>query len=139
MFYTIHLTILNLIIFCKISLQWTCLPAFSYPTLQFQLERPSTDNLKLKHLNDKRIRYEQHKNFLNGCVSEVLIPEGLKLESRICWYLVFTPQELLPYPNEKHCNLLLYCYCNKTIAQKMTPLTETDLKNVTDKEELKLP
>ena len=34
MFYVLHLTILNLIRVSKINLQWSCLPALSYPPLQ---------------------------------------------------------------------------------------------------------
>ena len=48
MFYTLHLTILNLVIVPKINLE---LPAFSYTPEQIELERPSTEELKFKHLD----------------------------------------------------------------------------------------
>ena len=46
MFYFFHLTILNLIKVSKVNLQLSCLPAFSYPPLQFKLEEPSMEKLK---------------------------------------------------------------------------------------------
>ena len=83
--------------------------------------KPPTQNndgiaLKTNRLKDKRIRYESHKDFLSRCISEELMPKGLKLkleptngnfdqEFVDTWYSQ-PSQELLSYPNEKHCNLL---------------------------------
>ena len=36
--------------------------------------------LKLNRLKEKHARYESHKEFLTRCISEKLVPQGLKLE-----------------------------------------------------------
>ena len=43
--------VFNFSIVSKINVAWSCLPAFSYPDLQFKLERSLTKKLKLKHLD----------------------------------------------------------------------------------------
>ena len=49
-YYSLYLTILNLIIISKINLQWSCLPAFSYPPCkQFKLKRTYMKKLNFKH------------------------------------------------------------------------------------------
>ena len=36
--------------------------------------------MKLNRLKEKHARYESHKEFLNRCISEKLVPKWLKLE-----------------------------------------------------------
>ena len=36
--------------------------------------------LKSNRLKDKPMRYESHKDFLNHCLAEKLVPKGLRLE-----------------------------------------------------------
>ena len=52
-FMSFILRILNLVIVSKINLQWSCLLALSYtPCKQFKSERPSTEKLKFKLLDE---------------------------------------------------------------------------------------
>ena len=58
--------------------------------------------LKLNRLKEKHARYEPHKEFLTRCISEKLVPNGLKLElERI---IGNHDQEFLDNSNERHCN-----------------------------------
>ena len=97
--------------------------------------------LKLNRLKDKSIRYESHKDFLNRCLAEKLVPKGLRLELEPTirnydqefvdtWYAQlksFSPTLIKDMAS----------YCDKTIEQTKKNIKEidTDLKSVNAKEE----
>ena len=97
--------------------------------------------LKFNHLKDKSIRYESHKDFLNHCLAEKLVPKCLRLELEptIGKY----DQEFVDtwYAKLKSYSLTLMkdiaSYCDKTIVQTKQNIreTETNLKSVTAKGE----
>ena len=96
---------------------------------------------KVNFLKDKFIRYESHKDFLNHCLAKKLVPKGLRLE--LVPTIRYFDQEFVDtwYAKLKSFSLTLMkrivSYCDKTIAQTKQNIreTETDLKNVTAKEE----
>ena len=55
-------------------------------------------------LKEKHARYESHKEFLTRCISEKLVPNGLKLELERT--IGNHDQEFLDNSNERHCNFL---------------------------------
>ena len=97
--------------------------------------------LKRNRLKDKSIRYESHKDLLNRCLTEKLVPKGLRLElePKVGNY----DQEFVDtwYAKLKSFSLTLIkdiaSYCDKTIAQTKQNIkeTDTDLKSVAAKEE----
>ena len=97
--------------------------------------------LKLNRLKDKSIRYESHKDFLNRCLAEKLVPKGLRLELEPT--IGNYDQEFVDtwYAKLKSFSLTLMkdmaSYCDKTIEQTKKNIKEidTDLKSVIAKEE----
>ena len=97
--------------------------------------------LKLNRLKDKAVKYKSHKDFLNRCIAEELVPKSLKLELEPT--IGNYDQEFVDtwYSKLKTFSLTLMkdivAHCDKTIVKTEDNIkdTETHLKNITEREE----
>ena len=97
--------------------------------------------LKLNRLREKQARYESHKEFLSRCISEKLVPTGLKLELEPT--IGNHDQEFLDTwfskLNEFSLTLMsqIVSFCDKTIEKTNIDIrsTESTLKAATEQEE----
>ena len=86
--------------------------------------------MKLNRFKEKSARYESHKDFLSSCITEKLIPKGLKLqlEPTIGNY----DQEFLDkwYARLDNFSIILMKeiveFCNKTIKESNDTIKETE-------------